>query len=814
MRRGNLTARLLAATLALACALAPSASRAAGVPPSEPPPVKCSETPTGQWPEPEGLYRSGACLIQGVGGLSISPQVVTVGEAITATVPGTNPRPEWSWGWKGFVAEVGGGQVLSGCGEDSTSCTVKASAEAASSTWEVFSHAVSYPGIFGGTSYSSEYFIIEGGGGTITGSVSSPSHKGLAGVTVAITGTSASGQAVSDTATTAADGVYSQSVPEGSYSVAPTGTPPGQPAGGEYKVLACPGSEGRGSCSLRVSAGASEASFEYSPPHNQVSIALEPLSVSADGFGVVSATITVSAPNGEPVAGRAISVEPPVTYEQPAIICDEGGRLAYPGRLSDGSILGAHFVRTTNAAGQIHLTIFTGTVAGSWLLEAGEEEAPRSQWAHAQVGVSEATGGRSELPPELTAILHSESQSNETLVNFRRSGLADVLEFLGQEKASGALGGVGFMPVFSRDPAGILNVGVALFAEAFSVREALFNYLDEKTSTPLPESQAVVIDIAGMQALHFTTFLAEHPTTVIGDHLYSLAQWENGSLVAIGENLRGEHPHIPIPARGRPHAGFPPPLGNESLLYEYGPYPPFGAEGAVRSAFVACIGGNAGGLSASGGTGGGGLDITAHSPVSLLAVGAHGQRAGIGARGGPLDTIPGAIVRHHGREVSELKLPAGAYRLILTGTGRGHATLVVSSSSVHGLQSEVFSFRVRRGERGRLALRSGKSPTTMRLGRRRLRGARGVPLSVHGLPSALPHGVRSTLTLSVADQFGRPAAGVTVSVSGGSGAPRLQTVSTPTGRVAITLDPPAPGRLTVTLAAPGYRPKTVNVKVT
>jgi hypothetical protein len=807
--------RATLAVLALGCLLAPSASHAAGAAPSEAPPVKCSETPTGQWPEPEGLYRGGACLIQGYGGLTISPRVVAVGEPITAAVTGTpTPPPEATWGWTGFVAEVGGGHVLSGCGANSGSCTVEASSGAVSNTWEVFSHGVSYPGIFAGTSYSSEYFIVEGGGGTITGSVTSPSHKGLAGVTVTITGTSSSGQAVSDSATTAADGAFSQSVAEGSYTVAPTGTPPGQPAGGEYRVLGCPGSEGPGRCSLSIAGGTREASFEYSPPHNQVSIALEPASTTAEGFGVVSATITDTAPNGEPVAGKAIRIEPPVTYDQPAIVCDESGRFAYPARLSDGSILGEHLTRTTNSAGQIHLTIFMGTVAGSWLLEAGEEEAPLSQWAHAELPVGES-GGRSELPDQLAAELHSASQSNETLANFRRSGLANVLAFLGELKTgaagAGALSGIGFMPIWSRDPAGIANAGVVLFANALGARQALFDYLDGKTSAAPPESQAVVIDIAGMQELHYGTFLAEHPTTVIGDHLYSLAQWEDGSVVAIGENLHGGHPHVPIPARGRPHAGFAPPVGNESLLYEYGPYPPFGAEGGVRSTFASCVGAAAGG--GAGGLSAGGTTVTAHSPVSLLATGAHGLRAGIGPRGGPVDTIPGAIVHHHGREVSELELPAGSYRIAVTGTGRGHATLVIDARGRHGIESEVFAFDVRRHERGSLTLRRGRVPARMRLGRHRLHGARGVALLVHGVPKAIPHGVRSTLTLSVTDQFGKPATGVRVRVSGIAGASGLTTISGAGGRLSLSVEPRTRGRLSLRLSGPGYRTRTVRVKV-
>ncbi|MDE3069816.1 MAG: hypothetical protein KGJ43_03715, partial [Acidobacteriota bacterium] len=57
---------LITAIAAIAIPLGPASTggqaSAALAGPSEKPPVKCSETPTGQWPEPEGLFRSGACL--------------------------------------------------------------------------------------------------------------------------------------------------------------------------------------------------------------------------------------------------------------------------------------------------------------------------------------------------------------------------------------------------------------------------------------------------------------------------------------------------------------------------------------------------------------------------------------------------------------------------------------------------------------------------------------------------------------------------------------------------------------------------------
>jgi hypothetical protein len=226
----------------LAVALAPagaSGSTAAGFSgPSEKTPIQCSETPTGQWPEPEGLSRAGACLIQGVGGLTIAPKVVRAGETITATmtdVGQAEERQEAKWGWSGFVGDVGGGRSISGCGEKSASCTVRASAQAASNTWEVFSHAVGFGGLFGGTSYSSDYFNVVSCGALLSGAVTEvggPHRQPAVGVRV-----QARGSGGVHTAETGGGGAYSLCLTKGRYEV----TVPGKHARPRSRTISLTG---------------------------------------------------------------------------------------------------------------------------------------------------------------------------------------------------------------------------------------------------------------------------------------------------------------------------------------------------------------------------------------------------------------------------------------------------------------------------------------------------------------------------------------------------------------------------------------------
>lgn len=217
-RYASVALLLVAAGILIGIGASPSGALSG---PSEKAPVNCSETPTGQWPEPEGLVRSGACLIQGVGGLTISPKVVEAGEPITASMTNVGQaeeRQEAKWGWSGFAGEVGGGHVISGCGEKSSSCTVRASAQAASTGgWEVFSHAVSYGGIFGGTSYSSDYFDVSSCGAALSGEVRSVGGRNVqpaAGVRV-----QARGPAGTHSTATDSGGEYSFCLAKGRYTV-------------------------------------------------------------------------------------------------------------------------------------------------------------------------------------------------------------------------------------------------------------------------------------------------------------------------------------------------------------------------------------------------------------------------------------------------------------------------------------------------------------------------------------------------------------------------------------------------------------------
>ncbi|HTW98864.1 MAG TPA: hypothetical protein VMD59_08815 [Acidimicrobiales bacterium] len=181
-----------------------------------------------------------------MGGLSIEPKVVHVGQDITATT-GADPGQD-TWSWHLFVGEVGGGKAVSGCGADEASCTVKASSRATSGTWELFGEGIVIPFLGGtGTSSSSDYFIINDDLYGVSGIVTGITGKGIDGATVDISG---AGSAV-----TASNGSYVKLVHRGTYVVSVD----------KKSVVATvcqPGSRASPSaCRLPVSTGGAEADF-------------------------------------------------------------------------------------------------------------------------------------------------------------------------------------------------------------------------------------------------------------------------------------------------------------------------------------------------------------------------------------------------------------------------------------------------------------------------------------------------------------------------------------------------------------------------
>lgn len=747
----------------LVCLLAASAATAR--------PVRAFAASLG--PAPEACtganFEFGACVVQTrLGTLTLSPHVVHAGETLTGTVALTGNYPI---SWPDVGASPSGSfnpglTSVTPCKSTETTCQWKIPANAASSTsWQFIQVGITNNQ---GTGISREYFAILGKDEfELSGKVTDAQGAGVAGVQILAKGPETS------SATTGAGGAYSLILKRGSYTVTPT----------LAKQRFSPRSTSVSMTSDRT------ADFSEGSNVDKVTVSVDSSSLPATGFGETGITVTDQNAEGEAVENQALKISPPLDYAVPALVCDSTGRLAYPTTLNDGSVLGSSFQRITDGAGQIHLTALFGAVAGDWLIEAGEPDAPLSQYGHAEIALS-ASGGAPRLPDALASLLIAAAEHN--VANLSAEPQHNVLEWLG--RVQGEIGGLGFLPIHSVDAAGSAQAGVVIYANTPAVREDVMDYLNGRSTNPPGEEQAVVIDIASVKALRIGSLLAGHPTDQIPYRLPSLGDWANGTTIQISTADQGffnKEAKIPIAARGRPEFGFAAPQGAERLLYGYGPYPPLTSELAQQELFNRCV------------TREFSTSITPHSPVTVTVTNAQGKASGLTSAGVATAEVPGSIVSSSGKVLRGITLPEGSYKLKVTGTGSGPATLVIGVAGGSGVGSRVFHFRSARGRSGTIAISSGgRISPSMRFGGRTVHATAGLALKVAGLPRKLSRHKPATLALRVREQLGHAASGVSVTVSGVAG--KHVTTAGPNGVLSLRLVPTRRGKVKLVFSGPGY----------
>jgi len=510
--------------------------------------------------------------------LGLSKHILFVGQTVTATAGpahscGGAPASAVHWGW-------GPGLGLTEahtCAPDARGCGLIASTPSVVNGVGPPVYAETcITGIGAGWKSCDYAVVLPKGTAVIEGTVSDRSHDPVAGARVAIAGPGGG------SATTGPDGFYALAVKPGTYKLSAGGGPAGKNLAYDPK-----------SAIRTVTAGEiSDADFLTGGAADSLAIAMSQASVTDAGTAVVGITITDTAADGKPVVGETVTIEPPLEVGNDGVasgvLCDGSNRLVSPTRLSDGSLLGKHFTRVTDRSGQIHLTLYVGTVAGSWELEAREGSKPGGIRTSQELTVRRE-GGAPALTEALASLLVAASDS--TLTQKQHGLLRNLLEWLGE--VDGSIGGIGFAPIYGKDAAGSTNAGVVLFANSPTVRRKVLDYLDASSKTPPLESEAVVIDVDNMTKLLVTSTLAGHPVANVPYRLPSLSEWSDGTVIQIADpdvQAFGNSTHVPIPARGRARFGLLGATGNEDLLYGYGPYPPVPANSAAATAFAHCLG--------------------------------------------------------------------------------------------------------------------------------------------------------------------------------------------------------------------------------
>jgi hypothetical protein len=241
--------------------------------------------------------------------LSISPQVVKVGETVTASAgPATDqcggPASSVSWSW-----EIGG-KVVSGCGETDATCEWRAESPTGtpSDRWTELCIFGNSP--FGGW-YSCEYYAVTGHGGqaAIHGRITTPFGDGMANVEVRLSGSE------DDETSTDSEGDYSFEVEPGTYSVTPAVTGAG---GDEYEVGACDGEGAGGSCE----------GIEVEPDQES----------TADFTAGYTLSGTVSGVNGEPSEGVEVVFQDEEQGHLQTVTAKTGSGGTFSERLAPGKV--------------------------------------------------------------------------------------------------------------------------------------------------------------------------------------------------------------------------------------------------------------------------------------------------------------------------------------------------------------------------------------------------------------------------------------------------------------------------------------------
>ncbi len=248
---------------------------------------------------------------------------------------------------------VVGGEVVSGCQANTTSCDVK-----------VEPRGTSWAGVIDRQNNDAPLIFLlwnsDQPGGTISGYVQDEDHQGVPGASVTATGPSGGTSAVQ-----AGTGFYAIDVKAGNYKVVPSGVPKGA-GDAKYKPS---------SASVSVPDGENARADFTLDTGMKVKLKLTQSSVPADGMTVVSGTLTVTE-YGKPVPDAHVLLEPQpsmsynaaVTTGARVAICNSQVRMWPIGSLSMPS--GRSIDVATDQNGTYDFTLTVGTVPGSWELRA------------------------------------------------------------------------------------------------------------------------------------------------------------------------------------------------------------------------------------------------------------------------------------------------------------------------------------------------------------------------------------------------------------------------------------------------------------
>lgn len=512
-------------------------------------------------------------------------------------------------------------------------------------------------------------------------------------------------------------------------------------------------------------------------PKIEVTVETDPVrSLATDGgprsTGLVRLRVTNK--KGDPIAGQRVALGFPqfvgiVDLAPRLIVCRADGTRAYPP--GDNATLLRAAEATTPANGEVTFRIQLGTqrrstqllVTGAVLDENDLETASDGEFIDLPDNDHPPTP---DLTSTLDALQRAELPAGSPPDSPGVTGTGTPLEvlrsftlwLLRQREAGTAL--PDFVPVTSQDQA---HAGVLFYPRA-QLQAVL-------AGAAVPG--AVIVQIEDLGSGHQVTW--QRPAI-------ALADWETKSLNGQGLVQVGG----PNPPRGPVVPAGQVVTSSDTAFLGY-PYPSTGATGGCGPVLD-------------------GVSVAVHSPVTLLVTNAQGKSIGFDAGGEFLNEIPGAAFV--GGEPAVYLLPDGAYTSGITGTGKGPATVVLSSAGA----TSTFSLAAKSGAEGTFTFDDTLAATNAVFNRKKLRVASGIPIRVTGVKKRLRIRNGSPLALTVTDVFGDPVAGARVHATGTD--VDLETLTAADGRATMPLVlSKATKKLTLTIDGAGVTPTTLRISV-
>lgn len=592
-------------------------------------------------------------------------------------------------------------------------------------------------------------------------------------------------------ATTDHEGAYFISVPKGDYAIEVRSPPPNQSGrdatnwGIPYLCTMSGSKPDDRVCKVDVSGDRTNVSFKIDL---SVDVEIE-VGKTPDKSGRYKAEVRVTDSQDKPVGDQPIKFEPSRKIDPRMMICTADGFRHWPQtppNAGDTQYEQKDFTLRSDDQGKIAFYIWPGIQTGNIELKASVPDSKRKD-EEDEVKL-EFTGGGTSLPGDKTL----ETTIIKALKSKSLSGGGPDFnspEVYATGNPATALDLVLRALVAKRSA---LNISLSPIHTVDKMATGILILPGSPDGTTLKEVGSV-LESGGVGA----SLGAKHyilDATGIAEQAGNAASWAEMQIDLFSLSEWTQQTQSPARA-GKPNAS-----GAEVRFTYFGwVYPPVPHTKVDQCAGIAP----------------GGQTAEVHSPVRLMFTNEAGQRFGDAEDDSddPIVEVDGSWIDYNEKgEPERYLMPSGKYKVDVTGTADGSATVVLIQGGTDDL-AQVFEFDVTDRTRGAIDLfDDGNGSPPLDLGRETVTATAGISMKVAGIPKKIPSGAIRNYTITVKDQFGKPVEGATVSGRNDHVGFVAGSLTRADGKAEMTLVGPADGQ-TVLLEARAIRHATFQAKI-